>query len=353
MRVFVYEYLCGGERTGPGAASLRAEGWAMLAAVLEDFSRCPGVQVVTLVNSSLLRVVARGRPPTSFTASAARPGEEEPAFRTLARTADFSLIIAPEFDGLLAERCRWVEEEGGRLLGPSAAAVRLTGDKLLLARHLDGRGIPTPPTLPFPSAAPPLPFPLVCKPRDGAGSQATFLARDPEGLGQAVPRARAEGWPGEMVLQPHVPGRAVSVALLLGPERRLALPAAGQTLSADGRFRYQGGSLPLAEELDRRARQLAERAVQAVEGLRGYVGVDLVLGEAADGSGDRVIEINPRLTTSYVGLRRLARFNLAEALLAVVTATTLPEMKWRPGPVRFRSDGGIEPGSGGRQSACS
>ena len=35
-------------------------------------------------------------------------------------------------------------------------------------------------------------------------------------------------------------------------------------------------------------------------------------------SGDRVIEINPRLTTSYVGLRALARFNLAEALLAVI-----------------------------------
>jgi predicted ATP-grasp superfamily ATP-dependent carboligase len=343
MRVLVYEYLYGGALAArPGAASLRAEGWAMLAAVLEDFTRCPGVHVVTLVDPALLPAFDVAKSPAGFTASAAPPGEEEPTFRGLARAADLALIIAPEFDGLLAERCRWAEEEGCRLLGPSAAAVRLTGDKLLLAHHLAGRGVPTPPTLPYPSASTPFAFPLVCKPRDGAGSQATFLVRDARELGEVLARVRAEGWAGEMVLQPHVPGRPVSVALLLGPGRRLLLPAAEQTLSADGRFRYQGGSLPLAADLDRRARRLAERAVQAVEGLRGYVGVDLVLGEAADGSGDRVIEINPRLTTSYVGLRRLARFNLAEALLAAATGAALPEMTWRPGRVRFRADGEIE-----------
>jgi predicted ATP-grasp superfamily ATP-dependent carboligase len=278
MQVFVYEYVCGG---AGGAGSLRAEGWAMLAAVLEDFTRRPGVHVSTLVDPALLPAIPP-KPEASARASAGRRGEAEPAFRALARAADFSLIIAPEFDGLLAERCRWVEEEGGRLLGPSAAAVRLTGDKLLLARHLDGLGVPTPATLPFPSPAPRFAFPLVCKPRHGAGSQATFLVRDAEELGQVPARVRSEGWAGEMVLQPHVPGRPVSVALLLGPERRFALPAVEQTLSPDGRFRYQGGSLPLAEELDRRGRRLAERAVEAVEGLHGYVGVDLVLGEEAD-----------------------------------------------------------------------
>ena len=51
--------------------------------------------------------------------------------------------------------------------------------------------------------------------------------------------------------------------------------------------------------------------------LIGYVGVDLVLGVAGDGGDDAVIEINPRLTTSYLALRRLLRTNLAAAMLAV------------------------------------
>jgi hypothetical protein len=46
--------------------------------------------------------------------------------------------------------------------------------------------------------------------------------------------------------------------------------------------------------------------------------VDLVLGDAADGSRDFAIEINPRLTTSYLGLRALARGSLAAALLRAV-----------------------------------
>ena len=103
--------------------------------------------------------------------------------------------------------------------------------------------------------------------------------------------------------------------------------------SEDGRFRYLGGAVPLPAALNRRAQQLARRAVESVAGLFGYVGVDV--GLAPSPEDDVVIEINPRLTTSYVGLRRLARFNLADALLAVTTGSPLPRPEWHEGPVRF------------------
>jgi predicted ATP-grasp superfamily ATP-dependent carboligase len=328
MRIFVYEYVCaGGSVEEPLSASLRAEGWAMLAAVLEDFSRCRDVQVFTLLKE---RLDVGSHPPENVRVRAARSGEEEDAFRELARAADWSLVIAPEFDDLLAERCRWVEEVGGRLLGPSAAAVRATGDKLRLARQLLDLGIATPRCCLLPEVA--VSFPAVCKPRQGAGSQATFLVRDERELSKCLDRARAEGWRGEMILQPFVPGTPVSVAFLLGGDEGIALPPATQELTNDGRFRYRGGRVPIAPELARRAQELGERAVRAVVGLRGYVGVDLVLGEAADA----VIEINPRLTTSYVGLRALADFNLAEAILAAATGGVLPLMRWKARTVSFK-----------------
>jgi predicted ATP-grasp superfamily ATP-dependent carboligase len=48
------------------------------------------------------------------------------------------------------------------------------------------------------------------------------------------------------------------------------------------------------------------------------------------------MEINPRLTSSYAALRRLARFNLAEALLAAVEGRALPVLNWAPGPLEYR-----------------
>jgi predicted ATP-grasp superfamily ATP-dependent carboligase len=339
MQVFVYEHLCAGALAGmPGSSSLHSEGRAMLAAVVEDFARCPGVEPVTLLDPSLMSLAAGW--PAGVRIEAGGPAGQERRFRALAAAADWTLVIAPEFDGILAARCRWVEEGGGRLLGPAASAVLRTADKLELARWFLGPGVPTPPALPLPGAShPPWPLPWVCKPRDGAGSQATFLVERAEDLPRCLEEARAEGWQGEMIVQPYVRGRAVSVACLVGPHRCIPLPSAGQRLSADGRLHYEGGFLPLPPPWKERAQRLAERAARAVPGLRGYVGVDVVLGEAADGSGDAVIEINPRLTTSYVGLRRLARFNLAEALLAVAAGAPFKDLDWGEGPIRWRADG--------------
>src|SRR5205814_2207727 len=119
---------------------------------------------------------------------------------------------------------------------------------------------------------------------------------------------------------------------------------AAQRLSEDGRFRYLGGSAPLAPSLASRAQRIACTAVQMIAGLHGYVGVDVVLGDAADGSADWVIEINPRLTTSYVGLRALARGNLAGVLLRVVSGGTLPELGWHEGTVAWSADGTVTRG---------
>jgi predicted ATP-grasp superfamily ATP-dependent carboligase len=71
------------------------------------------------------------------------------------------------------------------------------------------------------------------------------------------------------------------------------------------------------------------------------VGVDLVLGDAADGSRDFAIEINPRLTTSYVGLRALCETNLAEMMVKMSDGESLPEIRWKPHRARFDADGSV------------
>jgi predicted ATP-grasp superfamily ATP-dependent carboligase len=329
MHVFVYEFVSSGYGGGSAPASLRREGWAMLDAVLHDLGRCSGVHTTTLLDGEGPRpALPWPNHETVFVSS----GEEAARFREEARRADFTLVIAPEFDDLLLTRCRWVNECGGRLLGSDLDAVRLTSDKLLLSEHFRNRSVPTPLTSPWRWTEPIAAYPSVVKPRYGAGSQATFLLRNSDDCA-----ALSECWPGEMIVQPYCPGFAASIAFLLGRSTRVALPAAAQELSTDGRFSYLGGHLPLTSDLTARARRLGDQAIEAVDGLFGYVGVDIVLGAASDGRDDVVIEINPRLTTSYLGLRRLARFNLADALLAVAAGSAVAVLDWEETSIHFGS----------------
>ena len=314
--VFVYEYCWAlglGRDPSDPAHSLYREGRAMWEAVSDDFRALPGMQVVALADM---------------------PEAVEPmAFQALVDAADHTLIIAPELDGILSARCEWA---GDRALGPTPAAVRLTADKLALAQHWQAHGVPTPATCPSAEVTDRPWRELVLKPRFGAGSTATFHLREPDELVRWVfePDAAA----GETIAQDYVPGRPASVAFLIGPTETVPLLPTFQLLSSDGRFRYEGGELPIRPDLAERAVSLGRRAVACVPGLRGYVGVDLVLGDAAD----YAIEINPRLTTSYVGLRRLAGFNLAGAMLRAATGSPVGETPWNPGRVRFRPAGEVE-----------
>jgi hypothetical protein len=124
------------------------------------------------------------------------------------------------------------------------------------------------------------------------------------------------------------------VAFLAGPAGAWPLEPCAQRLSADGRFTYLGGRLPLAPSLAARAAALGRRALAALPPAFGYVGLDLVLGDHPGGRDDVVIEVNPRLTTSYVGLRAAADANLAEALLAAA-AGERPALRFSARAIRF------------------
>lgn len=312
MTVFVYEHITGGGLLSQGSSpppdgSLLAEGAAMLGAVSRDLLRT-GAQVCLLRDARLHGpLVASAREH-----SVAAAEEQQAAFLELAANCDASIILAPELGGALLSRRLLAETTAARVISPGVAFVQLASDKQACSEWLTRRGVKTPEGVeldrdqPFPEE---FPYPAVLKPIDGAGSFAIELVRHPA---QAVDRpAEFFRWR----LERFCPGQPVSVAMLSGPSGGLALPPCRQRLSEDGRFQYLGGALPLPRPLAARAQQAAIAVAQALPPACGYWGIDMVLGESAD--QDAIIEVNPRLTTSYVGLAAAARDNLAEAMLAV------------------------------------
>jgi len=358
MPVFVHEFFCSGAFDGDlGDSSLAQEGLAMLAAVVADFSQIPGDgsrgrdSVVTTLDRRL-----RGLPAVSRLEEQARvhwaasPDHERCLFSELVRAAQATLVIAPETGGLLLERRRRTDAAGGRFLGPAADVLELCGDKLRFCEHLTRHSLPTLPTTPFEFSAnrSPYSFPIVLKPRDGAGSVNTFLIRDADELaGRQRELAQSFADAGQTaIVQPFLEGRPLSVAAVIGSAGHIEiLPVGEQRLSRDGRFGYLGGRIPAADlepELAREAAGVVETACRSLPGLAGWVGFDLLLTRADPRV--RIVEANPRLTTSYCGYRQLTRENLATRLISQVGA---PPIEWATSTtlaaVEFDADGTVRP----------
>jgi predicted ATP-grasp superfamily ATP-dependent carboligase len=343
MRVFVSEYVCGGAwQQKQLETSLAREGRAMLSALTEDIAKIPGCEVVTTWDARLgpcplrdceVRVVDLAL-------------EELSLFRELIRDSDAVWVIAPETNGELLKRALQVQlvndtepprASPRRFLGASDRAILLASDKLPLAAWLQERSIPTPETLPFNPAnrsAVRWPEPTIIKRRDGAGSQDMFLVHDGFDLWNARHELGRLNEPETFIQQPFIAGKALSVALLIADDGTVleVFPVAEQHLSDDGHFKYRGGRVPadIPPESARAVQQLAERACRAMPGLTGYVGCDLVLPDASL-LVPVLIEINPRLTSSYLGYRQLTDDNIPARLLDA----NMEPLRWKSESVTF------------------
>jgi predicted ATP-grasp superfamily ATP-dependent carboligase len=339
MRVLIHEHFTSGGRSGLTLANaadhheLLVAGQGMLRPLVTDLLATGAEVMVTLAPGLSLDLPAEVARVTSG------PGTTVLA-EALART-DAALVIAPESDDTLTTTTLEVERAGVRNLGSSSAAVRSVSDKLLLSTWLTAAGVPTPATVAGLDAAPALLATgdeIVVKPRRSAGCVDTFVCRPGHDLSRLPDR---DDW----LVQERVPGLTASAAFVVTPDGVVPLRAGVQTIastscgsSGPSRLAYEGGRLPLDTALETRALALGRAAIEHVQGLRGFVGVDLVLG--AEARDDRVIEINPRLTVAYAGLRTLARFSIADLLLGR-TSDRLRQRVWRSGSVRYRADGTV------------
>jgi hypothetical protein len=339
MRVFLYEYVTGGgmlfsQNPAPPSGSLLREGAAMISALAADFLLLPETEVIALRDHRL----ADFRLPSGAQVYDVHSADQERGLvKTIGGDADWTIVIAPEFENILFGRVRMVERAAGRLLSPNSVFVTVAANKQLTAGTLSQHAIATPNGQLY-CGGQPLPrslcYPAMLKPLDGAGSVGIVQLEGPD-VDIELPLGH------EYRLEEHCDGIVASVAILGGPAGHFVLPACRQFISDDGGFRYLGGSAPLSQPLRERAERLALAAVKALPSLTGYAGIDMVLGTTEE--GDVVIEVNPRLTTSYVGLRRLTQHNLAATMLDVALGRE-PELLFDSQPVEFSAHGTIRTG---------
>lgn len=313
MKLLVLEALAAGlTRADPSVA---VEGLSMLRRLVGDLSRIGWIEVSTLIDSKLktlpfdklLRCHVSYLDNPSLPLVTAEAGKFDKVY-----------VIAPETGGLLPRILSTLKEAYGSsiLMNGDPEAASTLSDKLAAQRRLREAGIETPRTVEFNSSeleeVKEIGFPLVIKPRRDTGCSNLYLVESADSLQRIA--SKLEAW-GSYIAQRYVRGVDCSLSLLSDGLTVELLSVNRQFIRiSSSASSYLGGYTPLTH-VNFKPGELAAKLSKVAEGLKGYVGVDLVASQ------DRVyaLEVNPRLTVSYVGLSRCLEVNpaglIAEASL--------------------------------------
>jgi predicted ATP-grasp superfamily ATP-dependent carboligase len=329
MKLFIYEHITSGALINTALpASLEREGNMMLHAIVEDFLQIADIEIIILRDGRLSNMTITN--PALKTLHIDSEHAFQKAYNTTKQQADFILPIAPETDGILFEIQHSILTEKGKSLGSQSNAIAISADKYQCYQVLQAHSISTPlsiiasewPLLKFTS-----PNGYIVKPRDGAGCVDTLFFPNQSALSFWL--TKQGNHLDQMIIQPYFVGTSISFSLLCSELGASVLSINHQHVSEkQGTLSFSGctvNSVDISELTIEQATLLAQKVHQAVNGLWGFIGIDVVITD----SDVMVVDINPRLTTSYIGLHESLQTNPAQLLLTMMNTNTLPIISHR------------------------
>ncbi len=302
----------------------------MLKTLIFDF-KFAGHEVITFLDSRL-KVLS---PLLSSDQIVSISSQEElfKSFREASSSVDAAYVIAPESESRLKSLVKEVESGGGTSLNCAPKTIGAVANKAMLYKELKRKGLIVAETVEVDvneglgevkRTVKELGFPTVFKPAEGAGCSGISLVKNLEQIPLAIKKIKQESTAKYFIIQEFIKGVSASVSLISTGREHLPITLNMQRVKLmppNMESSYEGGVIPFHHPLRKEALATAKKAVESFKGLKGYVGVDLVLTK----EGSVVMEINPRLTTSYVGFRRVVNFNPAQAIIDSVLFGKLPD----------------------------
>lgn len=310
MKLLVFEFITGGglsSETLP--ASLAHEGSLMLQALLEDLIRLPELQLTVPIDYRQRNCLEYNEDARITWVNVSEDDDFESLWQRLLNANDAVWVIAPETGSLLAKFIRSAQNSGKKIFGCDLAAIQLCSDKFLTYSTLTAKGIACVETNSLDKIGAETTFPLVIKPRDGVGCEQIQYISNRSDLIAAktfLPN------PDEFLIQPYEEGESLSLSVLFYQGKAWLLSVNRQSIEINqGCFTLKACTVNCESFENEDLADLCQCIALAIPGLWGYVGIDLIRSE----KGFLVLEINPRLTSSYVGLRPAFGYNVAQLIL--------------------------------------
>ena len=292
MKVLLAEY------TTAHDPFLAPEGAAMLAVLKQSFERC-GYEVMVPGTGDF--------------------GEE---IACIAPSCDMGLVIAP--DHLLA-RYTEILERHTHNLGCGFMTVALCANKVQTEKILRLHNIPVPPEAATGKR--------VIKPVKGCGAQGVRISDGPPGPNEFSQQFIDGGHFSVSSVASRVIGDA---CLYFSGKPPLVLAVNQQYIEtgSDGAIFYRGGETPVHPEREAEIIQVAKNVVEVL-GCQGYCGVDVVVADKT-----YVVDVNPRITTSLVGIAACMEEEIADILVAASKGGG-PDQVHLTGSARFDTHGKV------------
>ena len=338
MKILVFEFATINKLED---SSITAEGSAMLQALLEDLDEFKTYNLIPNGSEAIKSFKSK---------SISITGDLKNWIRSNINQFDACIPIAPEENNLLYDLTRIIEEHDVEVIGSNSDAVKKTTNKCDTYNALKNKvSIIKTEKVYFDDSIKKFREQIdkfntgldkqskVLKPADGVSCSGVNVINSFNEFIAAKDQIKMHTQLPYFILQDYISGVNVSVSLLSNGETAIPLSLNLQDVSLEsGEIKYHGGKVPFEHRLSDIAMETAKNAVESIDGLRGYVGVDMILDD--EKNNVYVVEINSRVTTPYVALRKLLNFNLGEAIINSVHGELPTEIELN-GQVHFYKEG--------------
>jgi len=309
MRILSAEWASAG---GSDSWPLLPEGYAMLRTMCSAFE-CLGHETTAIFS----RRIGSASRHIGATHQVIIEGDVVKAVSDLSSKFDCAFLIAPETEGILSTLTRAVEGKT-RVLSCPSWEVDMLSDKAKALELVEriAKGIAIPESVAteaepraLSSSVQEIGLPCVVKPLRGAGSQGLTVVRTPRDVTVAAARLRSLNCQKALV-QELVRGKHFSAAFVASSGKLVPLSVSSQLVDPSQNFEYSGGLAPQPVAAQPMLWRDLSKIVEEMN-LQGLMGMDFVY------DGDRIylMEFNPRMTTSCVGLSKIIKPGIAAALL--------------------------------------
>ena len=162
------------------------------------------------------------------------------------------------------------------------------------------------------------PLGLIIKPLVGVDCENIVIIENIEDLTLDLDKIFIPG--SRVLVQEYIKGTDVSVSLISDGENAIPISFNQQFIKLkDDKGTYLGGKLPFDDKYKDEAMEIATKAVEAMDGLKGFVGVDLIINsDEQDIYSVYLLEINSRFTTPYVGLKQVSNINIGKTIVDLI-----------------------------------